>query len=467
MTLLADERLAAIPPRVASIPPSVTGAGQEAIDLAASVGLDLDPWQREALTASLGEAPDGRWASPEVAMVVCRQNGKGVVLEARELAGLFLFDERFILHTAHEFKTCTSAFRRLLAHIDGAPDLRKRVKRVLQNNVEMSIELRNGARAQFVARTSGSGRGFTVDCLILDEAYKLPASVMAALLPTVTARPNPQVWYSSSAPLPGSESDVLRRVCRRGRAGDDPRLAYLEWSAHPDADLDDRVVWRGANPGRAEEDALAMARGAMSDEEFAREHLGIFPDDVGQTSWLVVPEQAWQACELVGHKPTGELRYCLDVDSDARGVEWASIGCSDGTHVEIVTPPGAGPGVDWVVEACAAKRDVVRELLVLPDGPAGRLIPALEQAGVAVRKMKPQEFAQASAGFLDAVEQGRVRHIGQPVLTTAVAGADRRSVGDGAWRFSRKLSVPDIGPLNAVVVARWVADSDSSLTFAY
>jgi hypothetical protein len=46
--------------------------------------------------------------------VVPRQNGKGTILEARELAGLFLLGERLLIHSAHEQDTSLEHFRRLL-----------------------------------------------------------------------------------------------------------------------------------------------------------------------------------------------------------------------------------------------------------------------------------------------------------------------------------------------------------------
>jgi hypothetical protein len=102
-------------PRVSCVPSTaVTSAGREAVDLARSVGLWLDPWQAHVLEHSLGERADGKWAAFEVGLVVGRQNGKGAVLEARELAGFFLFGEQLILHSAHEFKTAQEAFRRVL-----------------------------------------------------------------------------------------------------------------------------------------------------------------------------------------------------------------------------------------------------------------------------------------------------------------------------------------------------------------
>src|SRR6185437_15135570 len=88
MTSLLEERadlLGAQRPRTCSVPGYATGTGEEAIELAEMAGLVLDPWQCDVLRDALGEGPDGRWASPFVGLVVPRQNGKGAVLEAREL----------------------------------------------------------------------------------------------------------------------------------------------------------------------------------------------------------------------------------------------------------------------------------------------------------------------------------------------------------------------------------------------
>jgi hypothetical protein len=73
------------------------------LDWSAGFGYDLDDWQRWWLAELTGTKPDGRWASFENYLVMSRQNGKNVCLEVRELAGLFLFGESMIIHTAHEF----------------------------------------------------------------------------------------------------------------------------------------------------------------------------------------------------------------------------------------------------------------------------------------------------------------------------------------------------------------------------
>ena len=85
-------------PRLLHLPDRISSsAGQEAAELAASAGLVLDDWQRFVLDVGLSERADGQWSAFEVGLIVPRQNGKGSVLEARELAGLFLFGERLIL----------------------------------------------------------------------------------------------------------------------------------------------------------------------------------------------------------------------------------------------------------------------------------------------------------------------------------------------------------------------------------
>ena len=90
--LLGNQR-----PRVSSIPEYSSSTGDEAIELAAMAGLVLDDWQQWILRHSLGETSDGKWAAREVGLMVSRQNGKGALLEARELAGLFILEEELIV----------------------------------------------------------------------------------------------------------------------------------------------------------------------------------------------------------------------------------------------------------------------------------------------------------------------------------------------------------------------------------
>jgi len=441
-------------PRVSSVPEAVSSSGVEAIELAASVGLHLDPWQQLVLKGGCGERADGKWSAFEVAVISPRQNGKNGILEARELAGLFLFGEQLILHSAHEFKTAQEAFRRIHFLVDNSDELRKRVARVRTSHGEEGIELKGGARLRFVARTgAGSGRGFSADCTILDESFALSASAMGALLPTLSARPNPQVWYTSSAGK--RDSTQLMVVRDRGRSGGDPALAYFEWSAQPDVAVDDREAWAQANPAlgiRIEPDFIERELAALPLGEFRRERLGVWDDEASGADW-VIPMDAWQACSDPRSEIEDPVVFAPDVSFDRA---WASISAagarSDGLHgVEVVD---YRRGTAWVAPRLAelVQNHGALAIGVDPGGPCGSLIPELEQLGVPLLLMSARDIAQGCGAFYDAVVEGRVRHREQPELTAAVSAARKRPLGD-AWAWARKDSVSEITTLISATVA--------------
>ena len=142
-------------PRICWVPPYATTAGDEALEVCQLAGLQLDPWQQFALVSALGESADWKcpqcthrsphriacarhpdmplihpWQAFQVGVNVARQNGKGSILEARELVGLFLLMERLIIHSAHLFDTSLEAFRRLLELSEGDPEFEREDKRV-------------------------------------------------------------------------------------------------------------------------------------------------------------------------------------------------------------------------------------------------------------------------------------------------------------------------------------------------
>lgn len=467
--------LGAQQPPILSLPPALTSAGQEAVELAASAGLDLDPWQAFVLDGSLRERQDGKWSAFETALIVSRQNGKGSIIEARELAGLFLFGDQLILHSAHEFKTAAEGFRRLLGLIENTPALWRRVKKVTRSHGDEGIELWSGERIRFVARTGGAGRGFSGDLVILDEAYNLSENQMAALLPTLSARPNPQLWYTSSAPDKDiAPCDQLARVRRRALAGGDPSLAYFEWSidAHTDFcppgctdhdEVDDPVAWAKANPAlgyRLTADYIAKEMAALDPTSFQRERLGVGRYPVEGSGWDVIAEEAWEDLVDDESEPGEVIAFAPDVTPNASSGSIAVAGIrADGLHhVEIVEQR---PGTSWMVPRLVELVKDWRPVAVAIDtkGPAGALIPDLEAAGVELLKVQATDMAQACGGlYAAAVPQGEdvssIRHRDQGALNRAVAAAKKRKLGE-AWAWARADITNDISPLVAVTLARW------------
>jgi len=447
-------------PRICSVPLSVLSEGERVARLSAAAGLVLDPWQAFVLDQGLGRRDDRKWAAFEVALIVSRQNGKGSILEALELAALFLddFEVDLILHSAHEFKTAAEAFLRVQSLISSSPVFERRVARIRTSNGSEAIELRNGKRLRFIARSKGSGRGFAADLVILDEAFNLGDDEMAALLPTLSTRPNPQVWYTSTA---GNETSVqLGRVRERGLAGDDPSLAFMEWSVAPGDDHDDPASWARANPGmgiRISPEYIARERAALSPEAFARERLGVglYPTDLAD-AWQVVPRDAWAALLDARSVPEDPVAFAADAMPGGSHAAVSVAGRrADGLlHVEVVDHR---PGTAWVVPRLVelvAKHSPCA-LVVDPTSQAGSLIGALEQAGLEVLKPTPRDAAQACGQFFQAVtDSGEVRHRGDPSLVRALGGAQSRPLAD-AWAWARRNAATDISPLVAVTLAAW------------
>lgn len=447
------------------MPQAATSAGREVVDLAATAGLILDPAQINVLDDGLGERSDGTWAASEVGVIVPRQNGKGSILEARSLGGLYLFNEQLIVWTAHEFKTAREGFLRVRALVDNYDHLRRRVKAIRVAAGEEGVELLNGCRLRFLARSGGSGRGFSGDTVFLDEAYALTEEQMAALMPTMAARPNPQVWYMSSAPT--ATSAVLRRLCKRGRKGAN-RLAYSEWCAPSDADSDDRSAWAMANPAygtRISEEAVEREHGAMDDETFRRERLGVWHED--EDGGQVVDPAVWQARVDTGSQIEGPIAVAVDVAPDRSSAAVAVAGRrADGLrHAEVIDHR---PGTGWILSRLVevAERWAPCALVVDPSGPAGALLPALAEKGFAtdgsgrwrLHIIGSREAAQACGAFLDDIVNDQFRHLDQAPLTAALTGAKTRPLAD-AWAWSRRHSGIDISPLVAVTLARHGAET--------
>jgi hypothetical protein len=471
-------------PSVLWVPDHVSSAGREAYDLARSCGLTLDPWQRWVLDRILIEDAAGAWQAFEAAMLVARQNGKGAILEARELAALFLFGDRLVLHSAHEYKTASEAFLRLQALVDGTDWIRRRVKTIRTSHGEEGIELHGPdprrvtgrQRIRFVARSTGSGRGFTGDTIILDEAQKLPESHVEASMPAVSARPNPQIIYAATAPDRDTDPcEHLARLRSRGLAGNDADLVYVEWSAElcnddckPDraaCDHDDPAAeptWAKANPGlgiRIAAAHVAKERKTMRPEGFARERLSVGRWPLPDQGWGVIAEEEWARCFDAASQIAGTFAIAAEVSPDRTwgSVAVAGLTASGRMHVELIAHK---PKTDWIVPylRTRVRKYGIRAgglcaVVLAPGGPAGSLIPELEAAEIELAKPNARELAQAAEGFRDAAVGAALRQIGQPELTASVAAAEKRKLGD-AWAFSR-LQGGLAGPLNAAAEAMW------------
>lgn len=435
----------------------------DAAELASAYGLPPDPWQSLVLNGWLGRRADGKWASPRCGLSVSRQNGKNALIEMRELFGMVMLGET-IVHSAHEVKTARKAFKRL-QHFFGEkaddpralfPELNALVTSVRNANGQEAIYLENGGSVEFVARSKGSGRGFTVDVIVMDEAQELSDDALAALLPTRSAAPlqNPQLIYTGTPPSLSMNGEVFTRIRAVAQKGEDRRLCWHEWSCEPGVDIEDPASVAQSNPGlgiRLGLEGFDDDRADMDEDKFARERLGVWIDADSGTSLVA----GWVATEDATSHADEVTAFGVEVSLDRA---WTSIGVAgpngDRVHLELVE---RRPGTGWVLERCKQlETDHGHAVFVLDGGgPAANLIPDFEDAGIWLAVADTKAVTTAAADIADAVTQRTVSHGPQKELELAVAGAKRRPLGDGVWAFGRKASNVDITPLVAVTLALW------------
>ena len=435
--------------------------------LASAYGLTPDPWQTTVLECWLATEKNGRMRAGRCGLAVPRQNGKNAVLEMIELYFLVVL-HRKILHTAHEVKTARKAFLRLAGFFENDrqwPELAALVKEIRRTNGQEAVVLHNGGSIEFIARSRGSGRGYTVDVLVCDEAQELTDEQLEALLPTISSAPSgdPQQIYTGTPPGPTSPGTVFRRMRAAGIARKDPRLSWVEWSVAEVGDIYDRHRVAATNPAlgiRLQMSVIDDELGQMTPEGYARERLGWWSDH-GHTP-PAIPKPLWDACKVdkapTGGKPSFGVKFSTDGERVSLA---AAVAHGESVHVEVIAQLpaasamlGGKPLAEWLAEKWRSASCIV------VDGKSGS--GALEADLVrlrvptrAIRRPTVDQVVTAHKQFLDGVVAGQVSHIGQAELNAAVLVATKREIGKlGGWGW-QPIGDGDVLDLEAATLAAW------------
>jgi hypothetical protein len=465
-------RLGSQVPRVLSHPPYSYSAAPEVIDLYEAVAKPLDPWQKLALTHGLGVTSAHEWAALKIACWVARQNGKGGVIEALELAWLFLpgMQQRYITHSAHKYQTAQEAFRRIKAIIDGSDMLSSKVKAIRETNGEQGVELMTGERLAFMARTRTGARGLTAPRVILDEAQELDDDMMASAMPTMSAQPDPQVWFFGTPP---DRPDAwVYGLKEDGEAGADD-LCWLDWSALDLTGMTPEAIAEAcANIDLAY--AANPALGKRITEKFVRseqrpsglgaryvyERLGAWrPRSLGGAG--VIAEAQWKTqVDRKAERPA-LIAFAIGMNPDRTQSTIAAAGRRPDGHYQLLVID-TRPGTSWVVDRMVELKAAWNPVAIALDakGPASSLIKALEDAGIALPndEERPRRgdlmiptLADLSAWFglfVDGVRDGVIWHADEGPLNLALRGAKTRTLTGGGSTWDVKGSA-DISPLVA------------------
>jgi len=430
-------------------------------------GFDLLPWQTTTADVALELDDDGDWVRNLIVLVVARQNGKTTLLARRALVHL-LTGVGGALITAQDRALPRVVFEQVAQAIEDHPDLRRRRERVRYANGTEEVRMVGGHDAPWlrvVAPTQQGFRGYQkVGLLLIDEVREQRTdAVWSAALYTTRAHPNPQVWAVSNAGDP--DSVVLNRLRDRGHAAAadpdaDPRIGYLEWSAHPDRAPDDPTGWVEANPSLGRLIRGTRLLDELRNDDPLRFRTEALSQWVDATSVQAVPWTDWVRCgerNLAAIDPDQSTTWVsFDVDADRRS---ASIVAGAWVDDRLVVQEVAHWD-DGVVErdVAAALEDWVDRLgpqSVAYDPNTGTgVVDSLSGRGIPFDRITGGAWLSACATLVDLVRSGTLAHADQDSLNRQVAAAGRRDVGDGTFRLSRMDSQIPIPA--AIALARLV-----------
>lgn len=498
--LALDER-PFVEPAFRVIPDYVTTLGAEVADLSAAFGFVPDREQELWLDGAFGLRSDGLPAAREGTIIAGRQTVKSSSLEMTAFGWLFLTKEKLILWSAHEVPTSVETYLHMRELIEAKPWAMKLVQRFYDSPGSLRIQMRDGRRMLFVARTTAAGRGKSGAKRINDEGLELQPEHLGAQAAISSTFPWAQSFTGSSGAK--ASSVVLHEQITRGRAGDLP--LYLEWSTDPakgacqlgvecshvrgtpGCRLDDRGLIRLANPtvGRIRPDGRGLTYEAIEQERkeqpdpliHARERLGwhqapaaaaaqVFSEDAWSDrrdvesriverrilSLHVSPNQDWSAVVAGGINADGLVH--LEVPS-----KWADLQRTARTYTRW---SGTDRVVPWLRKYLRKRRGDVTVLVLLAGSAAMSLLPALTRLaddpklGELSIAIVPEVQMPAACGHLqNLVANEGVVHVGDPELQASVLAVAKRMVGEKSFVWSPRASSGDITAANAATLVAW------------
>lgn len=445
----------------------MSGVADAVLGVLAGAGLPPAPHQVELVTRTHRLDPAGRWQTPEVGVVISRQNGKTETVAAKLAVSALLLGQTCV-YVAHGAPSYLATFRRLRDLAERVPILARHLRTVRTANGQESILGTSGGSVRFLSATGKPPRGWTdVAVLIYDELmfHGYTFDLLAALNPTQAAHPNPQTWSTSSAG--DSRSTVLNALRDRGHAaidaGDPGPLAWVEWSAAAGCALDDDTETARANPalGRwLSPEYLRRQAATLPEPQYRTEHLGQWVPLLDR--WL--PAGVLERCaDPTATVPDGAaVSFALDAAPDLTGgvISAAYLRPDGRLHVETVLRADAADGpvtVQLEARARALAASWRRAAFGYdPRGPLAALGDRLTAARLRMTPVPPADRHTAAQLFAQLAGTAQLVHPADPVLLAAADLAVPYRVGD-TLGFRRRDAAGDISALYGAVMAAWLA----------
>jgi hypothetical protein len=439
-------------PRIYSKLNDLPSKGQDMIDFATELGINLMEWQRFVCIHGHKIREDGRWAHSELGLIMARQQGKSTLMMLRILTGMFVWGEGLQLASAHRLTTSLETFRQIVGLIETHPKLEKEVKKIRWQHGAEEIEL-FGNRRFVVKAANNAARGLSKpETIHLDELreYK-DEDAWSSMRYSMMAAKNPQVWIYSSAG--DQHSVILNKLRERALASattNDP-IGWFEWSAEPDAPIllpSGEMNWSAfaqANPSLGITIHPDNLRAVIND-----------PPDIVRTEVLAqwvdtinsaIDAQKWAMCQIdaIPLDPEQPTWLGLDLSPDRKF----------GALVAAQRLPGERFYIqllhtwsnDYSLNDLAVANDIApyvrkynTQTVAYSKRTSQAVASRLSSAGIQVTDMDGAIYAESCDRWLGAINSHRLQHSGQEELTQQTLSAAKLPFGDGSWIIGRRAS---------------------------
>ena len=439
-------------PRIHSKLNDLPSKGQEMIDFATELGINLMEWQKFVCIHGHKVRPDGRWHASELGLIMARQQGKSTLMMLRILTGMFVWGEGLQLASAHRLTTSLETFRQIVGLIETNPRLEKEVKKIRWQHGAEEIEL-FGNRRFVVKAANNAARGLSKpETIHLDELreYK-DEDAWSSMRYSMMAAKNPQVWIYSSAG--DQHSVILNKLRERALASattNDP-IGWFEWSAEPDAPIllpSGEMNWSAfaqANPSLGITIHPDNLKAVIND-----------PPDIVRTEVLAqwvdtinsaIDAQKWAMCQIdaIPLDPEQPTWLGLDLSPDRKfGALVAAQRLSgERFYIQLLHTWSN----DYSLNDLAVANDIApyvrkynTQTVAYSKRTSQAVASRLSSAGIQVTDMDGGIYAESCDRWLGAINSHRLQHSGQEELTQQTLSAAKLPFGDGSWIIGRRAS---------------------------
>lgn len=425
------------------IPEYDTNDVLDTLDLLSEAGFECMDWQGFLLEAWMGILPNGRWSAPVVGNETSRQQGKTRCIQGRCAAEMLFYDGT-VIYTSQLQKTSTETFEEMAQLMDTRPMRKFLAPKGIRTALgREEIRLKSGARMKFLARTRNGGNGQHGSLLIFDESQYLEPQSQGSFLGAISAcrtRRGPQTIYNGNAPEENDYGLVFERIRNDALTGKTKRTAWTEWSigcTKSVPETSNREDWVRINPSWGillNPETAESEFESLESVQFAHQRLGWFKERDGADKLFSVEE--WESTQVDEAPDTWQrLTYGVRFRPDGRSVALSvCVMSGDVAHVELIREEPMTLGIEWLEEWLAQRAKGASAIAIDGKSDVEDLRQRLTKRKVPKRCIvtaTPANAASAAGMFLNAVREGTVTHVADPVLRDSVLEASKRKIGEG------------------------------------